>query len=172
MGRSAKLMKRPTKAEKQSRQVNQPSRPRPARSLSPEIPSTRSEIPLFNTSVPGRPGAPPKQASTAKSRLQAKLADYDPMSLDSSTRSSPHAMEADDLESNAIPSASSAATTTKKTAKERLLAAKESVALDQHRSNNKLQGRPKSKGADRFSLGVDYVGLHEKRNGGKFAKKL
>lgn len=79
--------------------------------------------------------------------------------------------DGDSLESNALPSTSTSAPT-KKTPKERLLAAKEAVALDQHRSNNKLQGRPKSKGADRFSLGVDYVGLHEKRNGGKFAKKL
>lgn len=103
------------------------------------------------------------------------------MSLDSSARSSPlpqDQMEAegDSLESNTLPSTSAATTTTsttiKKTAKERLLAAKEAVALDQHRSRNKLQGKPKSKGADRFSLGVDYVGLHEKRNGGKFAKKL
>lgn len=135
-----------------SRTVNAPPSARPRRSLSPEDTSQqpKSAIPLFNTSVKGR------------GRL-ARLADYDPMSLDSSKAPSP-ANSAMDTEEGAGSAAGGAAGgAKKKTLKEKLKAAKDAVAHDEKRSKSKL-GAGKNAGKPKpFSLGVDYVTLHEGR---------
>jgi transposase len=136
-----------------SRQVNAPPSARPRRSVSPEE-GPRSAIPLFNTSVKGR------------ARL-ARPADCDPMSLDSSLVPSPaqsdKEMEAEQVDGDAASK--------KKSLKEKIKAAKESIKADEQKNKGKLAGKPKAKGADKFSLGVDYVKLHESRPGG-FKKKL
>merc|ERR1712080_467680 len=82
MGRSAKMMKRPTKSEKVSRQINKPSQPaqRIERSLSPD--AGPSSIPLFNTSVPGRQTAKPDPRSRASAASSRPAVDDDVMSED------------------------------------------------------------------------------------------
>ncbi|KAI5481370.1 hypothetical protein MNV49_004992 [Pseudohyphozyma bogoriensis] len=151
MGRSAKMMKRPTKAEKVSRAVNNPAPRRRSRSLSPDE-GPRSAIPLFNTS-----------AKRLKSRLQ--MAD-DIMSLDSSKAptpaESPAAMDASEFEQEGGPSTSEPAAKKKKSLKDKVRAAKESVR----------EGEDKSKAKLGVLKGVDYVKLHEKRPGGSFKKKF
>ncbi|KDE02750.1 hypothetical protein MVLG_06718 [Microbotryum lychnidis-dioicae p1A1 Lamole] len=94
MGRSAKMAKRPTKAEKLSRQVNAPistlNRSQRPRSLSPDLAtatastSTSTSIPLFNTSrkgalVPPRPrtGTTTTSTSTIKDDLTEPDLDLD-----------------------------------------------------------------------------------------------
>lgn len=92
------------------------------------------------------------------------------MSVDSSKAPSPAGTPMEDDLPPALPTAASKG---KKTAAQRLAAAKESVALDQAKNRSKLAGKggARSKGGDKFSLGVDYVKLHESRPGGAFASK-
>ena len=145
MGRSAKNMKRPTKAEKVSRTLNTAPlhRERP-RSLSPDL-ATRSAIPLFNTS--------------AKRRL-TQLADYDPMSLDSSAAVSPIGSDKE----MSVPAGEEGQATDggregpkKKSLKDKIKAAREGIKEVEEKSKDKLLGRSKGKGVDKGKSGK--VGL-------------
>ncbi|GAA5871867.1 hypothetical protein JCM1840_004022 [Sporobolomyces johnsonii] len=158
MGKSAKFMKRPTKAEKVSRQVNKPAAPR-QRSLSPEAP--RSAIPLFNTSVPGRQTSKPDPrlaqlagSSSAPSPAADMVDDEDAMDdgLDDDDDEAPKAKK-------------------KRSLKDKVKAAKESLKDDEQRSKGKLGGKPKKGGKPHVLGGADYLKMHESRPGGAFKHK-
>ncbi|GAA5982583.1 hypothetical protein JCM10908_006706 [Rhodotorula pacifica] len=166
MGRSAKMMKRPTKSEKVSRQINKPAQPaqRIERSLSPDAgPST---IPLFNTSVPGRQTSKPdprtrkSAASTSSSRpatsdLVGEDVDDEVMSEDG---------DGDDGEEDA---AHLGGKKKKGGLKDKVRAAKNAMKEDDARSAAKVAGN-RRKGPKSNVLGsVDYVKLHESRPGKK-----
>ncbi|GAA5966468.1 hypothetical protein JCM21900_003484 [Sporobolomyces salmonicolor] len=155
MGKSAKFMKRPTKAEKVSRQVNKPAAPR-ERSLSPEAP--RSAIPLFNTSVPGR------QTSKPDPRLD-QLAASSSAPLPAADTLDEDAMD-DDVDGEEAPKAKK-----KRSLKDKVKAAKESLKDDEQRSKGKLGGKPKKGGKPHVLGGADYLKMHESRPGGAFKHK-
>lgn len=151
-------MKRPTKAEKVSRQINEPIRHK-ERSLSPSnLEETRSAIPLFNTS--------------AKRRNLARLND-DIMSVDSSKPSSPIVSGSDkEME---IPMGEEGQVgdggkllLKKKSLKEKIKVAREGLKDNEERSKAKVTGKASSKG--RILGGVDYLKLHEKGES-RFSKK-
>ncbi|KAM0755504.1 hypothetical protein T439DRAFT_4873 [Meredithblackwellia eburnea MCA 4105] len=180
MGRSAKLMKRPTKAEKVSRQLNAPPQTstRRERSLSPDD-GPRSAIPLFNTS--------------AKRRLQQRLQDYDPMSLDSSKAPSPATSDGMEEDEQLAAQGSAQGTTAegkkKKSSsfKDKIKSARQAVEEAQLKGKSKLSGKPitaatsASEGAgtgkkNKHILGgKDYLKTWDKREVGMsdgFRKKL
>ncbi|GAA6038742.1 hypothetical protein JCM8097_002375 [Rhodosporidiobolus ruineniae] len=156
MGRSAKLMKRPTKADKETKKILNQSRPRTARLPSPDDDAAPSAIPLFNTSVAGRTQSRPDP------RLSSRTADD---LADDSMRDDP---PPDDVDEQDEPFAGG-----KKKPKgglrDKVRRAKDSLKDDQMRTDAKL-GRTKAKKGGKVShvlKGVDYVQLHEKTPGKK-----
>ncbi|GAA6024091.1 hypothetical protein JCM8202_004248 [Rhodotorula sphaerocarpa] len=172
MGRSAKMMKRPTKSV--SRQVNKPEQPvhRVERSLSPD--AGPSAIPLFNTSVPGRQSTTKPTPQTRQK--PAPKSSEGPDALDD-------LMDADDGNSeeedpSTEPGLDGAAAKKKKGGlRDKVRAAKNAMKGDEARSSAKLGGGGQGAGAGRPNrkkgpksnvLGsVDYVKLHESRPGKK-----
>ncbi|KAL8286287.1 hypothetical protein RQP46_004775 [Phenoliferia psychrophenolica] len=160
MGRSAKMMKRPNKAEKVARTVNAPPRAY-QRSVSPEVEAPRSAIPLFNTSA---------------KRMTARLADYDPMSLDSSKAPSPAvsvkstAMELEEEDAEAA----SGKPRKKSSFKDKIKTARADLEEAEVKGKSKLSGKPGGKAGDKKGHvlgGTDYLKQFESRPGG-FKKKL
>ncbi|GAA6015180.1 hypothetical protein JCM10207_003631 [Rhodosporidiobolus poonsookiae] len=163
MGRSAKLMKRPNKADRTAKKINAQSAPsRPDRSPSPDgdADSSRSAIPLFNTSARGRaPTKPdPRLAAAAEG---AEL-------VDAGAGAGADAMDESDgaEEEDEAPAASK-----KKKAgglRDKVRKAKEGLRDDEARTAAKLGGKRVGKGKKEHVLkGVDYVELLEKRPGKK-----
>lgn len=149
-----------------SRTTNAPPSIRPTRrSVSPDT-APRSAIPLFNTS--------------AKRRM-VQLADYDPMSLDSSLAASPAGSDLDMDEGGGSAAAldNPAGAAPKKsgnTLKEKIRVAREGMKDTAAKSKSKLagaKGQAAEKGTKAHVLqGVDYLKLHASRPGGAFKKKL
>lgn len=104
------------------------------------------------------------------------------MSVDTSAAASPSAIAAsmtaaDDLDDDLRPVGSATASIVpakKKSLKDKIKAAKESVRGDEERSKEKLAGRTKSRALDKSKTGgvvgilggADYLKLHDKRPGG------
>ncbi|SCV74496.1 BQ2448_8137 [Microbotryum intermedium] len=203
MGRSAKVAKRPTKAEKLSRQVNAPisslnyRSPRP-RSLSPDLTTTAStstSIPLFNTSRKGAVVPPRPRRTQTKPQQEPQSDGMEPdLDLDLSAPSN----DGIDLVSS-LASTSTAAPPahwssefplskqrhSKPSPLVKMKKAQQAISNDARKADRKLGGgggggggraggsKAMKGGKDKFRLGVDYVTLHEKRNGGeRFSKKL
>ncbi|KAM0789888.1 hypothetical protein ACM66B_006732 [Microbotryomycetes sp. NB124-2] len=189
MGRSAKFMKRPTKAEKVSRKVTAPvTSARPAnrvRSLSPEDPNGteyRSPIPLFNTSAKNRGNGRQLEKHRQQQRQQDHNIEMDDDQQPAQTEDA-HTPAFD----TTFPATSSRTSGTTKTMslKHKMKQAKEQMRIEEDKRKAKLAGgalagRRKSSGLggagastkDKFRLGTDYVALHESRPGGAFKKKL
>ncbi|GAA5879178.1 hypothetical protein JCM3774_002101 [Rhodotorula dairenensis] len=166
MGRSAKMMKRPTKSEKVSRQINKPAQPaqRIERSLSPD--AGPSAIPLFNTSVPGRQTLKPdprsRKSAASSGKATAKLVG-DEDDGDNAMSEDGGSDAADDDNEDAAPLSRKK----KGGLKDKVRAAKNAMKEDDARSAAKVAGN-RRKGPKSNVLGsVDYVKLHESRPGKK-----
>jgi hypothetical protein len=163
MGRSAKNMKRPTKADKVSRQSTHQ-----APYLRSPSPEARSAIPLFNTSRRGK-----------------QLLNYDGMSVDTSAAPSPAAPSLQ-MEDDEVRDQEEVEETTmvkkKKSLKDKVKSAKDSIKVEEEKMKEKLSGRNKSRGIDKGKNatggingilgGADYLKLHEKRPGGALKKRF
>lgn len=141
--------------------MNAPVRPY-QRSVSPEIEAPRSAIPLFNTSA---------------KRLAARLADYDPMSLDSSKAPSPAESVTSAMELEGIDAGASGKAPKKSSFQDKIKTARASVEEAETKGKSKLAGKPKGRAGEKgkgFSLpgGKDYMKEFESRPGGFFKKKL
>ncbi|POY74954.1 hypothetical protein BMF94_1930 [Rhodotorula taiwanensis] len=169
MGRSAKMMKRPTKAV--SRQINKPAEPvrRVERSLSPEAgPST---IPLFNTSVPGRQSLKPDPKSRARGGAASTRGNAKDVMDDDEDGAEEGMMDDDDDQDEGADSVSVALGEGNKKKKgglrDKVKAAKTAMKEDDAKSAAKIAGN-RRKGPKSNVLGsVDYVKLHEARPGKK-----
>lgn len=152
MGKSAKNMKRPNRAEKVSRQTNAPVRPRVA---SPSLPDEKSAIPLFNSS---RKLTVPPTRSTNPAAIAAAAGGL-PTGDDLM-----HEEEQLDLVEQI---ASGGATIKKKSSlKDKVRAAKESMKVDESKGNTGKLGKSLQRGKSNVLGGVDYLKLHEKKLGG------
>ncbi|GAA5894854.1 hypothetical protein JCM8208_006087 [Rhodotorula glutinis] len=171
MGRSAKMTKRFSKADRVAKKVNAQSAPAQlSRSTSPDPAGDDDAplaIPLFNTSVPGRVGKQQAQSSRAQQQQQPGPSAVD--SDDDNDGLEP-ALEGDRSSSTAAVAASSSSSQKKKGGlRDKVRAAKKAVQDDEDRSNDKLSGAQKRKLAKKHNvLGkIDYVELHEARPGKK-----
>ncbi|KAK4054057.1 hypothetical protein OIO90_003702 [Microbotryomycetes sp. JL221] len=182
MGRSAKFMKRPTKAEKVSRAITAPPKPSTTqriRSLSPEDPYEPSPIPLFNTSAKDRGNGRVLETNRAKQTAARVQANGD----DSLDGDEAHVDE-DNNDDDDMTGDARATSTKPMSLKNKMKLAKEQMRIEQDKRNAKLSfgnraGSKRKSGAaftsggkDKFKLGTDYVALHESRPGGAFKKKL
>lgn len=136
------MMKRPTKAEKLSRQVNTPSAPaRRDRSLSPDLhPSGPSVIPLFNTSAKRRGAAHPIAGLGAHEALVTTAREAEARRASDRERLEEAGMTVGEAEVEG-------AGRKKKGLKDKIRAAREEVAAGEERSGRKLGGKPERKKA-------------------------
>ncbi|GAA5927299.1 hypothetical protein JCM3775_002507 [Rhodotorula graminis] len=164
MGRSAKMTKRFSKADRVAKKVIAQSAPAAlSRSASPDHDADAPlAIPLFNTSVPGRVG---KQASSRSSRPQQQHQQADSDNDDADDGLEP-ALEGDHRSSTA---ASAPQQKKKGGLRDKVRAAKKAVHDDEDRSNDKLSGAQRRKATKKHNVlgSVDYVKLHEARPGKK-----
>ncbi|GAA5856666.1 hypothetical protein JCM9279_004865 [Rhodotorula babjevae] len=163
MGRSAKMTKRFSKADRVAKKVNAQSGPTPlSRSASPDHdPDAPLAIPLFNTSVPGRVG---KQATSHSHSHPSR-----PQQPDSDDDDGLEPALEGDRASSSATAAAAPQQKKKGGLRDKVRAAKKAVQDDEDRSNDKLSGAQKRKQAKKHNvLGtVDYVKLHEARPGKK-----
>ncbi|GJN94146.1 hypothetical protein Rhopal_007220-T1 [Rhodotorula paludigena] len=175
MGKSAKLTKRFSKADRTARKINAQSGPgsqqRTERSVSPDD-APRSAIPLFNTSARGRTSTKPDpRLAAAAAAGPASLVDEPAPVHAADGDVEPDLM--DEGDAAAGPGSGSGGGKKKnKSLKDKVRAAKESLRADEQRSRDKLGGganKGGKKGRKGNVLGsVDYVELMEKRPGKKF----
>ncbi|GAA5905957.1 hypothetical protein JCM6882_009081 [Rhodosporidiobolus microsporus] len=167
MGRSAKLMKRPSKQDREAKKIIQQSRPRAQQQPDSDDDDAagRTAIPLFNTSARGRATTKPDPRLAASSGDALDV----PTLVDAATGEPDLAMDEDDGE--AQEEASTAAGKKKKGSaglRDKVRKAKEMLKEDEARSDAKLGSRGPKKGKKEHVLkGVDYVKLHEKVPGKK-----
>lgn len=157
-------MKRPTKAEKVSRSINEA--PYSRRELSPDYEGPRSAIPLFNSSA---------------KRHASRLGEAEGlMSLDSSKAPTPEEreMEVPMGEEDTVGDGGKLLLMKKKSLKDKISKAREGLKESEERSREKVTGKAKGKGTEvgkgKVGVlgGVDYLKLHASRPGGSFKKKL
>ncbi|GAA5870981.1 hypothetical protein JCM8547_000047 [Rhodosporidiobolus lusitaniae] len=153
MGRSAKLMKRPSKADREAKKINNQSKPRQQRSPSPDDSSAGpSAIPLFNSTVPGRAPSKPRPSAGAAAPRDMN---------DDEVEAGEPDLRIDDEDDEAAPAARK-----KGGLKEKAKAMKAQMkAEDDRKKGGKLGGK---KGKPQHVLkGADYLKLHEKTPGKK-----
>ncbi|GAA5997616.1 uncharacterized protein JCM10292_000974 [Rhodotorula paludigena] len=172
MGKSAKLTKRFSKADRTARKINAQSGPSiQQRSVSPDD-APRSAIPLFNTSARGRTSTKPDpRLAAAAAAGPASLVDEPAPVHDADGDVEPDLMDEGDAAA-APGSGGGGGKKRNKSLKDKVRAAKESLRADEQRSRDKLgggAGKGGKKGRKGNVLGsVDYVELMEKRPGKKF----
>ncbi|GAA5838557.1 hypothetical protein JCM11251_003424 [Rhodosporidiobolus azoricus] len=163
MGRSAKMMKRPSKADREAKKILDQSCPRPQRVDSDDEEAPSSAIPLFNTSARGRATTKPDPRLAASASSSADALEVP--TLVGSARGDPDlAMDEDDGEG----ASSGAAKKKKGGLRDKVRKAKELLKEDAAKSDAKLGSRGPKKGKKEHVLGgKDYLALHEKVPGKK-----
>lgn len=153
MGKSAKNMKRPNRAEKVSRQTNAPARPR---AVSPGHSGEQSAIPLFNSS---RKSTKTETRSTNPAAI-ALLAGGLPTGDDPRQEEE----QLDLVEQLSAENGSVAPK--KKSLKDKVNAAKDRMKLHERKGKEPKLSRGLTRGKSNVLGGVDYLKLHEKKLGG------
>ncbi|KAK4700518.1 hypothetical protein P7C70_g5728, partial [Phenoliferia sp. Uapishka_3] len=173
MGRSAKMMKRPTKAEKVARTINAPPRPR-QRSISPEIESAKSAIPLFNTSAK-RGDHSKLSAKAAPAPDKFRFPDVTGPTVAMELEAEDGMNEDEDEDETAEPSEGGNLIKKKSNFKDKVKIARAAVEEAEIKGREKLSGKTsggKPGGKKGHVLGgTDYLKQFESRPGG-FKKKM